>query len=41
MRYDHACKNLDRHPNNILAAYMARPAPKPSPEDTSMGAVPV
>ena len=22
-RYDHACKNLDRHPNYILAAYMA------------------
>jgi site-specific recombinase XerD len=23
MRYDRACKNLDRHPNYILAAYMA------------------
>ena len=23
MRYDHARKNLDRHPNYILAAYMA------------------
>lgn len=22
MRYDHARKNLDRHPNYILAAYM-------------------
>ncbi|MFE9658132.1 hypothetical protein, partial [Micromonospora sp. NPDC006431] len=22
MRYDRACKNLDRHPNYILAAYM-------------------
>jgi len=23
MRYDRACKNLDRHPNCILAAHMA------------------
>jgi site-specific recombinase XerD len=23
MRYDRARKNLDRHPNHILAAYMA------------------
>jgi integrase/recombinase XerD len=23
MRYDRASKNLDRHPNHILAAYMA------------------
>jgi hypothetical protein len=23
MRYDRASKNLDRHPNYILAAYMA------------------
>jgi hypothetical protein len=23
MRYDRACQNLDRHPNYILAAYMA------------------
>lgn len=23
MRYDRARKNLDRHPNDILAAYMA------------------
>ncbi|WP_433202671.1 hypothetical protein ACQP00_32760 [Dactylosporangium sp. CS-047395] len=23
MRYDRARNNLDRHPNNILAAYMA------------------
>jgi integrase/recombinase XerD len=23
MRYDRACKNLDRHPNYMLAAYMA------------------
>ena len=23
MRYDRACNNLDRHPNYILAAYMA------------------
>jgi len=24
MRYDRARKNLDRHPNYILAAYMAK-----------------
>jgi len=23
MRYDRACKKLNRHPNNIAAAYMA------------------
>ena len=23
MRYDRARKNLDRHPNDVLAAYMA------------------
>jgi hypothetical protein len=23
MRYDRACSNLDRHPNYILAAYLA------------------
>jgi len=23
MRYDRACQNLDRHPNYILAAFMA------------------
>ena len=23
MRHDRACKNLDRHPNHIVAAYLA------------------
>jgi integrase/recombinase XerD len=30
MRYDRARQNLDRHPNYILAAFMA-PAPEPGP----------
>jgi integrase/recombinase XerD len=33
MRYDRARKNLDRHPNYILAAYMASGTlPTPDPE---------
>jgi hypothetical protein len=32
MRYDRARKNLDRHPNYILAAYMSSGTwPRPSP----------
>jgi site-specific recombinase XerD len=37
MRYDRARNNLDRHPNYILAAYMAsgtRPRPQPTPRET-------
>jgi hypothetical protein len=30
MRYDRARQNLDRHPNCILAAYMARHLTQPA-----------